>query len=294
MERLLLSFAFLLLLTINSVAQKADVAIGKATYELIHVRDTANRGKPYKETMALILGRNASAYHSITKQQQEEMFANQIANQVKSATDPNHLNLTITGGGAVSSEEYYQYTNDKKLYTEEQIVNYYLVEEPLPVIKWKIQKDTLSIGALHCQKATAHFKGREYEAWFCTDLPFHAGPWKLNGLPGLIIEASDTKKEVIFKFNSFEDISNLNQTILPPADDIKTTPQDLARLKEARAKDPAGFNKASRGGGTGKRRGIAAAMDNIDPSKISSINVVKATDGNSRVNNNPIELPEKK
>jgi len=292
MKRLLLSFAFLLLLTINSVAQKADVAIGKATYEFIYIRDTANRDKPYKETMALILGRNASAYRSITKQQQEEMLANQIANQVKSATDPNHLNLTITGGSAVSSEEYYQYTNDKKLYTEEQIVNYYLVEEPLPVIKWEIQKDTLSIGALHCQKATGHFKGRNYEAWFCTDLPFHAGPWKLNGLPGLIIEAYDTKKEVIFKFNSFEDISNLNQTILPPADDIKTTPKDIARLKEARAKDPAGFNKASRGGGTGKRRGTA--MDTVDPSKISSINVVKATDGNSRVNNNPIELPEKK
>ncbi|MCQ6958992.1 GLPGLI family protein [Mucilaginibacter aquariorum] len=294
MKRLLLSFAFLLLLTINSVAQKADVAIGKATYEFIHVRDTANRDKPYKETMALILGRNASAYRSITKQQQEEMLANQIANQVKSATDPNHLNLTITGSGVVSSEEYYQYTNDKKLYTEEQIVNYYLVEEPLPVIKWIILKDTLSIGALHCQKATGHFKGRDYEAWFCTDLPFHAGPWKLNGLPGLIIEAWDTKKEVIFKFNSFEDISNLNQTISPPVDDIKTTPQDLARLKEARAKDPAGFNKASRGGSTGKRRGIATAMDNIDPSKISSINVVKATDSNSKVNNNPIELPEKK
>jgi GLPGLI family protein len=195
MKKLFLSFAFLLLLTLPSIAQKADVAIGKATYELIHIRDTTNRDKPYKETMALILGRNASAYHSITKQQQEEMLANQIANQVKSATDPNHLNLTITGGGAVSSEEYFQYTNDKKLYTEEQIVNYYSVEEPLPTINWKIQKDTLSIGALHCQKATAHFKGRDYEAWFCTDLPFHNGPWKLNGLPGLIIEASTLKRK---------------------------------------------------------------------------------------------------
>jgi hypothetical protein len=99
---------------------------------------------------------------------------------------------------------------------------------------------------------------------------------------------------VIFKFNSFEDISTLNQPILPPADDIKTTPQDLARLKEARAKDPAGFNKASHGGNTGKRKGSGTPMDSVDPSKISSIHVVKSTDGNTRVNNNPIELPEKK
>ena len=274
-------------------AQKADVAVGKATYEFIHIRDTTNKDKPYKETMALILGRNASVYRSLTKQQQEEMMANQILNQVKSAADPNHLNLTIIGGGVITNEEYYQYINDKKLYTEEQIVNYYIVQEPLPAIKWAIQKDTMSFGTLHAQKATAHFKGRDYIAWFCTELPFHNGPWKLNGLPGLILQASDSKNEVVFKFNGFEDISNLNQSILPPADDIKTTPQDLARLKEARDKDPIGFSKASHGGNSA-RRNAKSPVDDIDASKIASINIVKSSSPNTRVINNPIELPEKK
>lgn len=275
-------------------AQKPDIAVGKATYELIHVRDTANRDKPYKETMALILGRNASVYRSLTKQQQNENLANQVASQVKSAADPNHLNLTITGGGPVSNDEYYQYINDKKLYTEEQIVNYYLVNEPLPAINWTIQKDTMSFGTLKAQKATAHFKGRDYIAWFCPDLPFHNGPWKLNGLPGLILEASDSKKEVQFKFNGFEDISNLNQSILPPVDDIKTTPQELARLKEIRFKDPSGFMKASHGGNSARRSGTKSFMGDIDPSRIQSINVVKSSSATSSVNNNPIELPEKK
>jgi len=292
MKNLFICFAFLFSTTV-CLAQKSDIAVGKAIYEFIHIRDTANRDKPYKETMALILGRNASAYRSLTKQQQEEMMANQIANQIKSAADPNHISLTITSPGPVANDEYYQYINDKKLYIEEQVINYYLVEQPLPAIKWAIQKDTMSFGTLHAQKATTHFKGRDYTAWFCPDLPFNNGPWKLNGLPGLILEASDSKKEVQFKFNSFEDISNLNQSILPPADDIKTTLQDLTRLKETRVKDPMGFIKASNGGNA-SRRGINSVMDSIDQSKVTSVNVVKSTSTNTSVNNNPIELPEKK
>ncbi|MBD1367031.1 GLPGLI family protein [Mucilaginibacter sp. ZT4R22] len=291
MKKLLFTLACTLCLT-SGFAQKPDVAIGKATYELTHIRDTANREKPYKETMVLLLGRNASVYRSVTKQLQDEMLSSQIASQVKNATDPNHLNLTITGGGAVTNEEFYQYANTKKLYTEQQIVNYYLVEEALPVINWKIGTDTLSFGTLHCQKATGIFKGRVYEAWFCPELPFRNGPWKLNGLPGLIVEVADTKREVIFKFAGFEDISNTNQTILPPAADIKTTVKDLQRLQEARAKDPVGFPKASNGGGGTRITGMR--MGDIDPSKIQSITVNKSPTANARENNNPMELPEKK
>lgn len=294
MKELILIFAAIFSLTSVTVAQKADVAIAKATYELTHIRDTSNRDKPYKETMVLLLGRNASVYRSVTKQQQEELMANQIADQVKKASDPNHLSLTITSLGTVSSEEYYQYITDKKLYTEENIINYYLVEEPLPGLNWQIQKDTLSFGALHCQKATTHFKGRDYEAWFCADLPFRNGPWKLNGLPGLIVAATDSKKEVIFKFLGFEDISSSNQMILPPVDDIKATSKDLDRLKEARAKDPAGFRKATHSGGNSKGRSAGLSMADIDPSRLSSINIVGSANSNTRVNNNPIELPEKK
>ena len=111
MKKLLFTLACSLCL-ISGFAQNPNAAIGKATYELIHIRDTTNRDKPYKETMVLLLGRNASVYRSVTKQLQDEMLSNQIASQVKNATDPNHINLTITGGGAVTSEEFYQYTKE--------------------------------------------------------------------------------------------------------------------------------------------------------------------------------------
>ena len=80
----------------------------------------------------------------------------------------------------------------------------YLIQGSLPAIDWTISSDTATFGGLHCQKATSHFKGRDYIVWFCPDLPVHAGPWKLNGLPGVIVDAHDTKNEVVFTFDGVE------------------------------------------------------------------------------------------
>lgn len=76
--------------------------------------------------------------------------------------------------------------------------------EPLPKINWKITSMTKSIEGINVQKATCKFRGRNYVAWFSTEIPIPLGPWKLNGLPGLIIEAYDTNKEILFLFKKLE------------------------------------------------------------------------------------------
>jgi hypothetical protein len=58
------------------------------------------------------------------------------------------------------------------------------------------------IDKFKCQKASCRYRGRDYIAFFCSDIPFNYGPWKLNGLPGLILEAYDTKSEISFKFSN--------------------------------------------------------------------------------------------
>lgn len=59
--------------------------------------------------------------------------------------------------------------------------------------KWIIQQDSVKqIAGYPCQLAYCHFRGRTWKAWFTTDIPVSNGPWKLAGLPGLILEAYDS------------------------------------------------------------------------------------------------------
>lgn len=87
------------------------------------------------------------------------------------------------------------------------------VEEIIPLIDWKLEKETKEIGSLICRKATTSFRGREYTAWYTLEIPLPYGPWKLHGLPGLILEAYDTNKEVYFYFKKGEYPANKNQNV---------------------------------------------------------------------------------
>jgi len=83
----------------------------------------------------------------------------------------------------------------------------FLVEEDIPSIKWHLEDSTKAIGSLNVNKATCYFRGRHYEAWYCPDIPVPLGPWKFNGLPGLILQISDDRG-----FYRFE-VADLNTSV---------------------------------------------------------------------------------
>lgn len=61
--------------------------------------------------------------------------------------------------------------------------------EPIPEIVWTLLEDTLTIRGYHCQNATCKFRGVEWQVSYTEEIPSSAGPWRLNGLPGLIVRA---------------------------------------------------------------------------------------------------------
>ncbi len=65
-------------------------------------------------------------------------------------------------------------------------------------ISWNLTTETKSEKGYKLQKATAKFGGRYWAAWFCKEINLNEGPYKFRGLPGLIFQIEDSKKNFIF------------------------------------------------------------------------------------------------
>ena len=74
----------------------------------------------------------------------------------------------------------------------------YCYVDSLHTQTWAMGDSTREVLGYTCQQATADFRGRRWTAWFATDIPISDGPWKLGGLPGLILEAYDEGKQHVF------------------------------------------------------------------------------------------------
>ena len=89
----------------------------------------------------------------------------------------------------------------------------YIVEEPLENIEWRLVEDsTKNVLGYDCVMATADYHGREWTAWFTPEIPVQTGPWKLAGLPGLILEADADNGVYSFMATG---IQNSDRQIMP-------------------------------------------------------------------------------
>ncbi|MCJ7468117.1 MAG: GLPGLI family protein [Maribacter sp.] len=81
------------------------------------------------------------------------------------------------------------------------LMDIFVLKEKRPLIEWKLLNEQKNIGKLLANKAICRFRGRNYTAWYSKQIPSAIGPWKLNGLPGMILEVheEDNIMEIYFK-----------------------------------------------------------------------------------------------
>ncbi|MCC1485198.1 GLPGLI family protein [Winogradskyella immobilis] len=73
-------------------------------------------------------------------------------------------------------------------------------------LDWVNHQATKSILGYTCRKATTHYQGRNYTAWYTSEIPINSGPYKFSGLPGLILEIYDDYKEYHFLIKGIESL----------------------------------------------------------------------------------------
>jgi len=61
-----------------------------------------------------------------------------------------------------------------------------------------------TINNIQVNKAIGTYRGNTWNVWYAPPIPYSFGPWKLNGLPGIILEAKDIAGNISFKAEKIE------------------------------------------------------------------------------------------
>jgi GLPGLI family protein len=267
-----------------SVQSQTDTTIVIARYGFSHINDTTQPDLPTKGDMVLYIGARMSRYGYNRPAAATRGSASMESIPINSVKSVSVVNGNVLVDGVLLSEFSYNNSIYKDISTSQMVLltlpansgKLFAVTDNTPAINWNIEAETKIIQGMQCQKATARFKGRDYTAWFCSQLPYSNGPWKLGGLPGLILEAYDTKKEVVFTLTSFESAQDKHILIDIPANVIKTTPKEYKQYEEALNK-----NAAASGAGAGTLNGVA--IRTAGPGAVNNGPIKR------KQNNNPIE-----
>ena len=177
------------LLLLSSLAVQAvardpliDRAYMKCLYRYVYLNDTLT-GKTKNDLLVLQIGTRISKCFS--------HYSNQVDSL--SALPNGDMIIGKMINDAMNNGEFMRGNYPHKRLKTYIYKNY--PEGRMTVTDGLILQDYRYVDSLH---ATADFRGRRWTAWFATDIPVSDGPWKLGGLPGLILEAYDEGQQHVF------------------------------------------------------------------------------------------------
>lgn len=178
-----ISLTLLLIIGFSSFAQN------RFFYDYKFIPDSTDKAKVLSEIMLLDIDKNGSKYYGQEKFIADSTSQADVERQLK--LSPNNISISRKDKpGMITYKVTKQYPDFKTyLFSKISSDSYKIEDDKKP--EWKILPDKQKIGEYNAQKATTKYGGREWTAWFSTDLPFQDGPYKFYGLPGLIVKIED-------------------------------------------------------------------------------------------------------
>jgi len=187
-----------------------DSAKLRIAYSLNYIPDSLKPQQIFKDRKILLIGDKTNHFYSYYARLSDSALT---ADWDKGKSSSG---LRSPSGVQIEGAQIYTYPATKERTVIEPIIalSTYKYQETIEHPQWKFSDDTCTILSYFCQKATARFRGRDWTVWFTMDIPIDAGPWKLCGLPGLILKASDSRGHYIFECIGIEQISQKKEPII--------------------------------------------------------------------------------
>ena len=168
------------------------------------------------DTYTFRCGKNVSQYFSISELQHQKMLADDDPalfilwdKRLADYDEPDPAKRLPASTGNL--DKIYRNLEQGKFTTYSTVFgSHYLITEDITIPEWTMYEDsTITVLGMECKKATTNFRGRYWEVWYTEDIPISQGPWKLCGLPGMILKANSPK------FMLIEAISIKNKNLEP-------------------------------------------------------------------------------
>lgn len=240
---IILGFVLLTLYPSFLLAQSDRVSL-RVSY-IVTFKEVVEAKRAFEDEMILEVGECARSFYGRWKRKRLEV-------------------LDSLGMAGASREEYFakvrQYPTPKATYSVyvnhprvgktlgiDQVFDDYIYEEDIEVPKWTFLTDTLTVVGYRCGAARCHYRGRDWTAYYTLEIPVDAGPWKLSGLPGLILKAEESSG--VFSFECIGVYEGRGEPLYLPNTTkyIKCTRQELMALKKEHSFDPKGTYKRKYG-----------------------------------------------
>jgi len=213
------------------------------TFSLKYQEDSLNPDFIRQEDMLLFIGKKTSKFTSSDNFIFDTTMRriSSVAELQSFLSDPNKF-LPRT---SFSYNIFKNYPKDKITCIEHTLDGTFKYEESIDLFNWELTGETDTIGGYKAQKALSDFGGRKWIAWFSSEIPYNDGPYKFNGLPGLIIKAYDDRNHYLFEMVSVERPPQKLMIDYSVKDFIETTKENFFRAKDAFRVDIVNRLKAS-------------------------------------------------
>lgn len=222
------------------LAQEADNELVLSVRYDSKFRMYEEKPEHYEDEKILEIGKNHSIFYGFSNTRRDEV-KDSILSRGGSLSDV--LNAYNKLGLKASKQSYKVLKNfpsrEKLTYTDVAIKSFKYVED-MERPSWKILEGDTVVCEYPCQKAQTLFRGRTWTVWFTPEIPISEGPWKLYGLPGLILQAADNTGSFTFLCTAIHQGKGDTMRKLK-GKFINCTPSELKEIYELIAKDPMAY-----------------------------------------------------